>query len=148
VFLTRPLPRAFLVATNGGFTAGVTGFDPLGRAAGNCRAAHLVCRPYAVDDAVVWVPPPPPVLPPATHFAALADVAAVPWVDTTSRAAYVKFLALKLPRAFAVASSGSSVSTQGGYDPLARALALCRAHGLACRPYAVDEQVVWSPPAR
>ncbi len=143
-YLTRPTPRAFLVASSGGFAAAVTGFDPLGRALADCARAHLTCRPYAVDDEVVWVPPPQPPALRDTHFAALSDVTAVPWVNATSRAAYARFLSLPLPRAFAVAPGGQSVSTQGGYDPVQRALALCAQHGLSCRPYAVNDAVVWS----
>ena len=142
-YLTRPMPRAFLVANTGAVVATITGFDPLGRGLADCARAHLVCRPYAVDDDVVWVPPAAAATPRDTHFAALNDVAAVPWVNATSRAAYARFLSLPLPRAFAVAPGGQSVSAQGGYDPMQRALALCVQHGLSCRPYAVDDSVVW-----
>ncbi len=147
-YLTRPTPKAFLVATNGGFSAAVSGFDPLGRAEMACANGHLVCRPYAVDDDVVWVPPPVPPAPRASHFAALDDVAAVPFVNPRSRAAYAKFLTLPLPRAFVVAPGGQSATAHGGYDPLGRALALCRGAGLNCRAYAVDEEVVWTAPSR
>jgi hypothetical protein len=35
---------------------------------------------------------------------------------------------------------------QGGYDPLGRALKTCRDAGLECRPYALDDKVVWVRP--
>jgi dienelactone hydrolase len=146
IYLTRPTPRAFLVASNGGFVAAVTGFDPLGRAEADCVKAHLDCRPYAVDDDVVWVPPPVAPAPRGSHFAAIGDVAAVPWVSAGSRAVYAKFLTLPGPRAFVVAPGGQSATAHGGFDPLGRALALCRKAGLSCRPYAVDDQVVWAVP--
>ena len=148
LYLTRPTPRAFLVATTGGFVSAISGFDPLGRGIQDCAKAHLVCRPYAVDDEVVWVPPAPPASLPASRFAALDDVTAVPWVNATSRAAYARFLTQPLPRAFVVAPGGQSASALGGYDPLARALALCTQHNLTCRPYAVNDTVVWSKPPR
>ena len=148
IYLARPTPRAFLVAANGGFVAAVAGFDPLGRAEADCTKARLVCRPYAVDDDVVWVPPAAAAGPAASHFAPIGDVAAVPWVNAASRAAYAKFLTLTGPRAFVVAPGGQSATTHGGFDPLGRALALCGKAGLICRPYAVDDRVVWAGPAR
>jgi hypothetical protein len=94
---------------------------------------------------VVWSPPlPVPATPPPSGFAALDDVAAVPWVSPSSRATYVHFLTVPAPRAFVVAPGGQSVATQGGYDPLGRAMELCRTLGLACRAYAVDKAVVWN----
>jgi dienelactone hydrolase len=148
IYLTRPTPRAFLVAPNGGFVAAIAGFDPLGRAEAACAKAHLACRPYAVDDDVVWVPPSSVPVPAASHFAAIGDVGAVPWVNVASRAAYATFLTLSAPRAFVVAPGGQSATTHGGFDPLGRALALCGKARLSCRPYAVDDQVVWRPPAQ
>jgi dienelactone hydrolase len=143
-FLQRPSPRAFVLTASGQSAVTQGGADPLGRALALCKSHGLDCRPYAVNNDVVWVPPPPPRLPPATRFAKLSDVAAVPWVNDNSRAAYKKFLLLPQPRAFVVASTGQSVSSQGGYDPLARALGVCRQAGLICQPYAVNNQVVWT----
>jgi len=40
--------------------------------------------------------------------------------------------------------TGGFAATDGGFDPLGRALALCRDAGIACAPYAVDDQVVWT----
>jgi hypothetical protein len=81
-------------------------------------------------------------------YAVLNDISAVPWVNAASRELYAKFLTLKPPRAFAVAPGGQAASTQGGYDPLGRALAKCKLNGLTCKPYAVDNSVVWTPPKR
>jgi pimeloyl-ACP methyl ester carboxylesterase len=147
-FLQHPAPRAFVVGTGGESAATFGGADPLGRAMALCAKNHIECRPYAVDHDVVWQPPPPPKPLPATHYAALSDVDAVPWVNAASRDLYAHFLTLKLPRAFAVAPGGQAASTQGGYDPVGRALQKCRLAGLACKPYAVDETVVWTPPRK
>ena len=146
VFLTKPLPRAFVVAP-GGQSASATGaFDPLGRAMALCRDSHLTCTPYAVDNDVVWVPPVITPAVPASHFAAVDDVAAVPWLNAQNRPSYAHFLTLPSPRAFVLATGGESATTQGGADPMTRALALCTSHGLQCYPYALNNDVVWVPP--
>ena len=148
-FLEQPLPRAFVVAPGGESVTAQGGADPQGRALAICRAHGLDCRPYAVNTRVVWVAgqvSPVAPRPPASHFAALADVGAVPWLTEKGRAAYAHFLTVPLPRAFVIARGGESVGSQGGYDPLARALAVCAKAGLVCRPYAVDDDVVWQPP--
>jgi dienelactone hydrolase len=145
-FLAHPPPRAFVIGT-GGETIGVTqGADPLTHAMTICANYKLDCRPYAVDEDVVWVPPPAPRTPVATKFAAIGDVAAVPWVNARSRALYEHFLTVDLPRAFVVAKTGQAAATQGGYDPLGRALRKCLEAGFTCRPYAVDDKVVWGGP--
>jgi dienelactone hydrolase len=78
-----------------------------------------------------------------THAAALDDVSAVPFVSDQGRDAYRQFLTRKFPRVFAIAPNGTASVTDGGFDPLARALAACRKMGLTCRPYAIDNDVVW-----
>lgn len=145
-FLGRPGPRAFVIGPDGEIAAVFGNPDPLGRALAACGRMHVICRPYAVDDDVVWTPPPAPATPPPTDFAPISDVNAVPWVSPSSRALYARFLTVRLPRAFVVARGGQAASTQGGYDPLGRALEKCRAAGLTCRPYAVDNKVVWVRP--
>ncbi len=86
-------------------------------------------------------------IPPPTGFAALADASAVPFLNDKGRAGYRQFLALPFPRVFAIAANGAGSVSHGGFDPLARALGNCRNVGLACRPYAVNDQVVWVPGA-
>ena len=145
-FLTVPLPRAFLIGTGGESIATQGGIDPLARGTAICAQAQITCRPYAVDNAVVWTrPAPPSAVPPASGFARLEDVAALPWVNDKGRAAYRQFLEQPIPRAFAVAPGGQTVATQGGYDPQRRALDLCAKHALTCRFYAVNNAVVWRP---
>ena len=59
--------------------------------------------------------------------------------------ANANFLSLPFPRAFVVAPGGQIVTAQSGYDPLARALTLCRQHMLNCHPYAINDRVIWVP---
>jgi dienelactone hydrolase len=82
--------------------------------------------------------------PPASHFAAIDDVSAVPGLNDRGRDAYRKFLAMRFPRVFALAPGGAVSATDGGFDPLARALAACAKSNVACAPYAIDGQVVWT----
>ena len=144
-FLSVPAPRAFVIGTGGQSVATQGGADPLGRAMALCQKAGLDCRAYAVDNQVVWVNLPSPKLPPASGYAKIEDIAAVPWVNPRGRAAYANFLSLPFPRAFVVAPGGQSVTAQSGYDPLARALTLCRQHMLNCHPYAINDRVIWVP---
>jgi len=64
-----------------------------------------------------------------------------------ARIAYAAWLRAESPRAFAVQpSSGHWASAWGGERPNARALARCEKNAKqACRLYAVDDAVVWSP---
>lgn len=88
--------------------------------------------------------PVPMAAPPPTDFAALEAVDAVPHVRDTGRKGYAEFLTRDLPRAFAVAPTGSWGRADGGDDPLKRALDNCNKFGKgACRLYAVDNDVVW-----
>ncbi|HQU17266.1 MAG: hypothetical protein B7Z66_11040 [Chromatiales bacterium 21-64-14] len=81
--------------------------------------------------------------PKPTHFAALDDVRAVPNLNRQGRQSYRAFLRIKVrPRVFLLGRK-IIVTTNGGYDPLARGLKLCRQAGHRCWPYAVDDQVVW-----
>lgn len=83
-------------------------------------------------------------VPPPSHFAELTDVAAVPSLSDKGREMYRAFLNRPLPRAFVLAPAQAYSATNGGFDPLARALANCREAGFTCRPYAVDSEVVWT----
>jgi dienelactone hydrolase len=85
----------------------------------------------------------PPAYPAPTHYADVGDVKAVPLVDDQGRDGYRRFLHEAMPRVFLIADNGSFISTSGGEDPLGRAQAACRRYALHCRPYAVDDQVVW-----
>ena len=145
-FLARTMPRVFLIADNGGTAALNGGFDPLGRGLRACKDKGVECRPYAVDNDVVWVKPITAPRPASTQFAALDDAAAVPYVNEQGRQSYQQFLVKPLPRAFLLAGDGTAISTQGGIDPLGRGLAGCKKLSKNCRPYAVDNDVVWTKP--
>lgn len=82
--------------------------------------------------------------PPPSHFAAIGDVAAVPWLSDKGREAYREFLTRRFPRAFVLSVAGSFAVADGGFDALGRAMALCGNAGINCAPYAIDGQVVWT----
>ena len=87
------------------------------------------------------IPPPPP-----SHFAAIDEVDALPVKNDKVRAAYRAFLQMDLPRVFLLSANGGAMDTRGGFDPLGRAMESCRRSGQNCRPYAVDNDVVWTAP--
>ncbi len=82
----------------------------------------------------------------ATRWAPLQDVRAVPLLNDDGRTLYQKFLGAPRPRAFVISPNGSAGQFSGGYDPLGRALLACGRSGGGCRPYAVNDDVVWSGP--
>ncbi|MDI4632830.1 hypothetical protein J7U46_07200 [Pelomonas sp. V22] len=85
------------------------------------------------------------VVPPASGVA-LDDESALPIPGPKLREGYEKFLAAKLPRAFAISSVGRWGYATGD-DAVSRALAFCqRDHDKPCKLYAVNETVVWSKP--
>ena len=146
-FLAMHMPRVFMISPAGQSVSTQGGFDPLVRAADTCRTAGFSCLPYAIDGDVVFIAPTSAHRPPATHFAAIDDVAAVPWLNEKGRAAYRNFLSHPPPRAFVLGMAGENIATfNGSTDPLARAMMICTNMRLACRPYAVDLDVVWAPP--
>lgn len=84
---------------------------------------------------------PPPL---KSNFAPLNDIAAVPFVADSGRAAYRGFLDKMMPRAFAVSASGAWGWAEEGEEPDHRALAACQRHSSQpCSLYSVDEDVVW-----
>jgi hypothetical protein len=89
----------------------------------------------------------PTPFPPATRYASIDDVQAVPYLDDNGRADYRAFLQRSWTRVFVVSPSGVSTAADGGFDPAARALNLCRQHASGCQLYAVDDDVVWTPQA-
>jgi dienelactone hydrolase len=87
----------------------------------------------------------PQPFPPASNFAALTDVKAIPHLSDEGREAYRQFLQAPYPRAFVINEKGQATSTSNGLDPLRRALADCEKRAAPCQVYAVDDQVVWKP---
>lgn len=86
----------------------------------------------------------PIAVPPPSHFAALTDAAAIPYLNDKGREQYAAFLKRPWTRAFVVSPNGIATSTDGGFDAPARALDLCRRYVSGCELYAVDDDVVWA----
>ena len=78
-------------------------------------------------------------------FAAIDDVARVPFLGEKGRAGYRLFLDKPLPRAFAIAPDGAWAFEDSDATTMREALAACqlRATTGTCRLYAVDNDVVW-----
>jgi dienelactone hydrolase len=142
-FLTLHMPRVFVVSPGGLAATFNGGYDPLGRAMTACRERNLKCQVYAADDYVTWNRPTP--APTPTAFATVDDVAAVPFINDYGRKGYKKFLALRNPKAFVIASDGAWSAASEGDDPLKAALESCGKAHRDCRFYAVDGHVVWPP---
>jgi dienelactone hydrolase len=83
--------------------------------------------------------------PPASGFAAVAQVDAVPITAERRTQLYARFLQAKSPRAFAIGPGGVAAWASGDWA-LGRALGNCQSRsGKACKLYAVDDDVVWTP---
>lgn len=86
-------------------------------------------------------------LPPPSGYAALNDIAALPYLDEAGRAGYRGFLRQYPSRAFALSSTGAWSWAEGGDDPVSLALENCQHNSrLPCRLYAIDNAVVWTKP--
>lgn len=94
------------------------------------------------------------VIPAASDFAKLDDVDSVPLIGAACRERYKTWLTWKLPRGFAISTSGRCGFSRGTKpsqadlpaDPAQRALKVCeRAGNDACKLYAMDDIVVWKP---
>jgi dienelactone hydrolase len=89
----------------------------------------------------------PPTLPP-TNFARVDDIAAVPYLAESGRAAYREYLGRMTPRAFAVSASGAWCWAEDGEEPEQRAIKTCEKKSKEpCKLYSVDNHVVWKEPA-
>ncbi|MFD2368171.1 dienelactone hydrolase family protein [Pseudoduganella sp. GCM10020061] len=95
----------------------------------------------------VYAVTPRPALP-ATNYASVDDVTAVPYLSRQGRVAYENYLSKQQPRAFAISPTGAWSWAEEGEDPETRALATCRQSSNApCRLYSVDNAVVWQDDA-
>jgi dienelactone hydrolase len=139
-YRTVAAPKAFVISADGTADVSFGGYDPLRGALAACQTQGRFCIPYAYDDDVVF-----PVSPPAraSGYAAIGDVARVPYVSDRGRAEYKVFLGWPMPRAFAVAPLGDTLAQ--GSEASVSALAQCRARFHDCALYAVDDAVVWQP---
>ncbi|MGC4060962.1 MAG: CocE/NonD family hydrolase [Aquabacterium sp.] len=141
-FLRKSRPRVFALTTRGDTITTEGGYDPMARMQALCDQHKVRCQAYAVDDDVVWPRPLP--TPPATPFAELADVGAVPFLGENGKKGYQRFLTLPKPRAFVIAPDGAWALSARDFDVLASALQSCRKGHQACQLYAVDDRVVWT----
>jgi dienelactone hydrolase len=83
--------------------------------------------------------------PPATGFATVDNVSAVPFISDKGRSGYRDYLAKSTPRAFAISGSGAWSWAEEGDDPASRALASCQKNSkLPCQLYSIDNDVVWN----
>jgi dienelactone hydrolase len=83
--------------------------------------------------------------PPSTHYAAIDDIDAVPYLSADSIEGYKRFLDAPMPRVFAIKKNGASITQLGGFDPVKEMLSHCQ--DMNCQLYAVDNEVVWVRPA-
>ncbi len=85
---------------------------------------------------------------PASHFATVDNIAAVPHLSDKGRAGYRDYLGKSAPRAFALSASGAWSWAEEGDDPSDRALASCQKNSsTACQLYSIDNDVVWDSAA-
>jgi dienelactone hydrolase len=84
-------------------------------------------------------------VPPATTFAKVDDVDAVPHLKDAARERYRQFIAASPPKAFALAPNGAWASRSDVPGAMREALERCQTHAKdqTCRLYAVDDAVVW-----
>ncbi len=81
--------------------------------------------------------------PPESTFAAFSNIDNLP-TSNSGKAAYAKFLASRLPRAFAIGERGGWGFSVGDYA-MGKAIGHCQRSGQRCKLYAVGNDVVWQP---
>ena len=82
---------------------------------------------------------------PATGFANIENVDAIPYIKASGHSGYTVFLQKNPPRAFAISAGGYWGWANGGDNPSERAVANCQAKSSQpCQVYAIDDHVVWS----
>lgn len=82
--------------------------------------------------------------PPASDFASVGNISAVPHLSAPGREGYRAYLAKAPPRAFALSTSGAWSWAEEGDDPAARALEACQKNSAErCQLYSIDQEVVW-----
>jgi dienelactone hydrolase len=142
-FLDRKFPRAVAISPTGDLAAASGGFDPVATVLKVCGTKFKrSCNVYAIDDDVVWHPFPDP--PPPSHYAALTDANALPYLGPAKLKFYTQFLSRPSPRALVISPDGKAFGVYGK-QAFEQALANCQAHSTHCEPYIVNDDVVWSP---
>ena len=139
-FLAHPSPRVIAINAKGGAATQYGGFDPVTAALAACAQSGRACRPYAIDDDIVWRPIPPP--PPASGYAAIGDVTKIPYLRAKAAPLIVRVLARPSPRALVIAPDGYFYGAFG-LHAFEQAWLNCLAASRGCEPYLVDDAVVW-----
>lgn len=146
-WLGKPNPKAVAVSSAGAIARSY-GQGAMDKAITSCEKFNNPCRLYAVNDAVVFVPfsreqherP----IPPATNFAQLGDIDAVPRLSAKGKELYREWLTKPFPRAMAISDKGGFARGYGA-NAMQQAVQNCEKNsGNPCRLYAVDDQVVWT----
>jgi hypothetical protein len=85
--------------------------------------------------------------PNASGYSAIDDLDIAPIRRDRVRLQYQRFLRAGLPRAFVVSADGQRFMWSAGQaDALSRLLTACESlSAQQCKPYAVDDDVVWTP---
>ena len=140
-WLAHPTPRVIAISPKGKVATAFGGFDPASAVLRRCLSTDAnMCRLYAVDNEVVWHALPP--VPPPSGFAAITDVAAVPYLDAARREIVSRFLSRPSPRALVITKTGGLYGTYGSHA-FEQAWVNCTAVARGCEPYIVDDAVVW-----
>jgi hypothetical protein len=127
-------------------TRGVFGCEPIARTAVDLGIVTSLDLVHSNDQATVRAAV--PLKPAKSDFAAIGDASKVP-VPPAGLVEYRRFLDRAPPRAFAVDPEGTTWGwVSGPMDSMRRALERCAERARrACRLYAVDHDVVWTPAA-
>jgi hypothetical protein len=86
-------------------------------------------------------------LPPASAYAEILDVDAVPYLSDRGRELYRQYLARPAPKAFALSTEGAASFWANNSQAVSKALERCEKQGKGqCQLYAYDDTVVWVAP--
>lgn len=154
-FRHAPVPRYFALSVSGayGMSSGDDASAQAAIAACEARNTGAVehCRLYAEHEQAVWDACPASyagskesVFPPETGLGKVSDTSHLPAsMSKDGKTAYLDFLKLRMPRAFAVADTGEFSVASGDCHAAYKALQKCHElSGHACKLYALDDQIV------
>lgn len=170
-YLGWPTPKAMAISQKGAVARARNSADAMKLAVDNCEKYGSPCKLYAVDNNVVWLAGPraanaavaatagaaqPAIVaaseepkehmfakPAPSGFASATDSNAIPYLSTRGREGFVRYLASKSPKAFAIGADGSWNYMTNDPRAMKTALERCEARGATCWLYAVDNEIVW-----
>lgn len=117
-------------------------FTPVGSGSGEVKGSN-VSSGYPFRMELALAPLDPTLSSAAVPAAAAVNPADIPYIDADGRAAYARFIAGDLPRAFAVSDKGQWIRVNGARSAGKLAMDRCVALGGNCGLYAVDNDVIW-----